>query len=691
MTSSLFHQQAIPRLDGGEFARVQCSSSGGGGGGGGGSSTSISVLYLPPPTLPAGAAGGRSKHVLKGDDQQQQQQQQHSRILAPDPNNGGGGDGGAAGVTSWKRIFDDVVVVNVRSTGREAFEERYPLSIAALRSTEVRAPPLSTEPQSFESATPTPAFVGSEFRRFTVSGPGTHANAAAIITGCDPIKALYGSADGGGGGDTAGASSRANSVPNPSEQHWIWDVFRSAGFVTLVAENGGVGGEGGGRDGTGLKSGIPTMKFSNCGGVLEHEYRHAFGGKPPANYTWPAAHACQVFGSHDHQRATGDSSSSSSSSGSGGSGGTAETLDYAATFLRSMPAGTPKFAYVGVGSPTLSTSTDANRNNGRDGGGGSTATIGEDDAALAGFLRDIFNEKSPLSKQSMVLVVGDHHSRSHLYSRRSGRKGGRMQQSVADAAHATQGLLWAMIPNEMAAAEPEVRSILGGNGRRLVGNSDVHMTLLHAALGAPVHRAIGGKPRSYAQLYGKSFLLPINARDCGEPPFQYDSCACGWTEYCHADRLLGHDDAASAAAAAGGGGGGGGGGASSAGENSVGDSDGHRRQADSSVSSGGEDLDANTFVAAVSRSIKAALRVTTLGTVATGGGGGGGGAGGAGGAGAGVEDGGEEGTATTAAATLLQKIIDAVCEGPSADELVVISCPSPGVSPRCIQAQSNVF
>ena len=166
---------------------------------------------------------------------------------------------------------------------------------------------------------------------------------------------------------------------------------------------------------------------------------------------------------------------------------------------------------------------------------------------------------------------------------------------------------------------------------------------------------------SYAQVHGKSLLLPVNARDCGEPPFQFDFCACGWSEYCHADRLLGHDDAASAAAAAaaaGGGGGGPDGAAKKPAGGSVGGAAGQsHRKGDGSRSGGstpGTATNESTFAAAVSRYIKGALQVAAIELP-------------------------RSPDATVDEREAVQVLIDAVCDTPSPEELVVISCPSPGV------------
>ena len=363
------------------------------------------------------------------------------------------------------------VIINTSSQGREAFDELYPLSIAALRrTTESPVHPRSQgHDASSPSAPPSSVYVGNEFRRFTVSGATTHINAAAMIVGCDPAKAQYGTdggtassvdSGGGAGGSAGGGASGGSVVPDPSNQNWIWDLYNSAGFVTLVAENIGDAGSSTPRDGGGGGGG----GGGDCNGILERAYRSTFGGKAPGNYTWPAEHACLRFSQQRAPSGIGADVDGGTSAGAGvglgvGEGGKSATviaeatLDYATQFLHGSSPRVPRFAYVGVGSatppPPPSPPGPSKRHHGASGspisvtrGASSHAGI---DAALAGFLEHIFSVESPLRKRSLVLVVGEHGALP------AGRA-----QSVAEAAHATQGLLWAMVPAAMAAAEPEV-------------------------------------------------------------------------------------------------------------------------------------------------------------------------------------------------------------------------------------------
>jgi hypothetical protein len=87
--------------------------------------------------------------------------------------------------------------------------------------------------------------------------------------------------------------------------------------------------------------------------------------------------------------------------------------------------------------------------------------------------------------------------------------------------------------------------VLSENAKRLLSPSDVHVTLLHAALGLPPlpDSSYRGNPGSFAQTHGVSLLFPVSPRDCGEPPFTLDVCPCGWTDLCRADRILGTREA----------------------------------------------------------------------------------------------------------------------------------------------------
>ena len=355
-------------------------------------------------------------------------------------------------------LYQNVVVVEVPGVSREEFEALMPRSALLLRSY-----------QSVPSPDHRLAFWAAEYRRFSSTSPHPRGNCAAAYAGCDPREAGL-----------------LHATPDPAEQRWVWDVFRDAGFATLVSE---------GRHDDSLAAEYErvfrrpaanlTVPEGCVGALRDHtlELCRAAGIDPPACVDVPLA-----VGRH--------------------------SFAVARDFLR-RSAGSRRFALASLGDASRTLSAAARG-----------IFLQEADETVHAFLEDLLSSSTLLSDQSLVMIVSD--------------IGTAQDAPSAEAiAHASQPLLWMATSHRMTLSQVDMRNVLFNNGFRLVSHTDVYSTLAHAAAGLLAKDGKGGES-GYASEHGRSLLMTVPDRECGEPPFALDTCACAWNLDCRADRPLGH-------------------------------------------------------------------------------------------------------------------------------------------------------
>ncbi|KAF8940331.1 hypothetical protein BGZ58_006978 [Dissophora ornata] len=309
-------------------------------------------------------------------------------------------------------------------------------------------------------------------------------------------------------------------------KHWVWDVYEEQGFRTAHTD-GECGGEQGVHDYT--------------SGAITFEYSHLFG-RIPAQYQMPQTGWCENHNMHV-------------SGVWGRSCSLPEGVDYKATLMGGMRWNTPYCAgemaiheHIMENLEGWLASTKGKR---RFATYSFMDTHSPDhhhvsfDVRFATFIENLLvgrDGRPPLlSPKSAFVIMADH-----------GLHYGRETYTFEGFIHHKIPPLFVALPNQFINSRPDFLQALEQNQNRIISHLDLHQTFLHLAYGdMPVEKSgtslsyteymadfiANGTFRqrfhpdapsetSYAQIYGRSLLLPIDEdRSCHSGGIPNDFCA----------------------------------------------------------------------------------------------------------------------------------------------------------------------
>lgn len=422
-------------------------------------------------------------------------------------------------------FVDDVVVFNINGLGRTQFAAEFPNTLALLRQHQFH-PGIKASTTKVSSQR---LMRGIEFMRFSAASPDHFSHGAAVFAGLNPVKAWLHSAGIGqnvqaqynrtNSSDSKGMGQESDKLGGTS---WVWDRFADAGFATMFAD---------GRC-------HPRRQG------LEYMYRSGLNNRSTKTLMASQGLPCGIrdlLGRHRGCTAGGTLHSHCHTT----LAGHRSTMHQLQSFLeKHQTTKTRRLAVVTLGDPPCEDGIDKVRihPSGADVflreqlealglGVGARPSHSERRRKRRHFHTDSRNSNTnlplQLAKNAAVVITSD-----------LGSGGG----GPGAAAHSTQLLLWVLLSHEIANTEPEAIESLWSNSHRLVGPSDLYMTLTTMLDGFPVSSPINGQIPCHGQRRGRALQFPVaEATGCRAVGLGSDTCACGWVDTCRGERRLGSD------------------------------------------------------------------------------------------------------------------------------------------------------